>query len=99
MGRTRIRRDESFAVALNQGDQELILEHTLIDGPVGSRITLGEVAGGNRIRVHLTPDELEELLEVVAAASNHESDRRIVRRLESLYDRLESIERALDVYE
>jgi hypothetical protein len=45
----------------------------------------------NQISIHFTIDELEDLLGYIAAEANHSDDRKLVNRLEKLYDRLDEL--------
>lgn len=95
----RIRRDEPMSIVLTTGERDLILKHTFVDSELRTQIENSiEVEQGNE-RVHLSPDELNELLEWIAFAANHAEEQVLESCLDTLYDKLVSVEKSLDVYE
>ena len=93
----KVRRDEPIDIWLTLAERELILNHTLADDDLVARVRDAKQIAHGKIVVKYTPDELNELLEFIAAEANHTEDRGLERRLDNLYDRLEDIERALVV--
>ena len=95
----RIRRDEAMTIQLTAAERELVLQHTFVDGELRTRIENADEAGAGKLTIHLTPDELNELLEWIAFAANHAEKRSLESRLDALYEKLKRVEDALDVYE
>jgi hypothetical protein len=95
----RIRRDELTSLMLTMDDRDLILAHTRVDGELRARVEMAIKASAERILIRLTPDDLNELLEWIAAAANHAEDRSLESTLDALYDRVRCVEDSLDVYE
>ncbi len=82
---------------LTSAERDLIVHHTFVDGDLLAQMEGGVEAGRGKLRVHLTPDQLEELLEWIAGAANHAEERAIGARLDALYEKLERLEESLDV--
>ena len=80
-------------------DRDLILDHTLVDGRLRNQIEAALAAGPHKVMVRLTPDDLNDLLEWIAAAANHADERELEKKLDVLYDRLQRTEDSLDVCE
>ena len=93
----KVRRDEPIDIWLTLAERELILNHTLADDDLVARVRDAKQITHGKIVVKYTPDELNELLESIAAEANHTEDRGLERRLDNLYDRLEGIEGTLIV--
>ena len=93
----KVRRDEPIDIWLTPAERELILNHTLADDDLVARLRGAKQVEHGKIVVKYTPDELNELLEFIAAEANHTEDRGLERRLDNLYDRLEGIEGTLIV--
>jgi len=93
----KVRRDEPIDIWLTLAECKLILDHTLADDYLVARLRAAEQTAHTRVVVKYTPDELNELLEFIAAAANHTEDRGLEGRLDDLYDRLEYIEGTLVV--
>lgn len=95
----RIRRDEPMSIVLTTGERDLILKHTFIDSELRTQIENSVEVEQGKERIHLSPDELNELLEWIAFAANHAESKALESRLDPLYDKLLSVEKSLDVYE
>lgn len=93
----KVRRDEPIDIWLTPAERKLILNHTLADDDLVARVRDAKQIAHSKIVVKYTPDELNELLEFIAAEANHTEDRGLERRLDNLYDRLEDIEGTLIV--
>ena len=52
----------------------------------------GAKAAGNNIKVTYTLDELDDLAGFIAAEANHAEDKKLKKKLESLYDKISDIE-------
>lgn len=92
-----MRRDEPIDIWLTLAERELILNHTLADDDLVARVRDAKQVAHSKIVVKYTSDELNELLEFIAAEANHTEDRGLEHRLDNLYDRLEDIEGTLIV--
>ena len=95
----RIRRDERTSLMLTTHDRDLILDRTLVDGALRTRIENALTTSPQKVMVRLSPDELDELLEWIAFAANHVDEQRMEKELDALYDRVQRVEDSLDVYE
>jgi len=84
---------------LTTHDRDLILDHTLVDGDLRARVETAIETSAERVMIRLTPDDLNDLLEWIAAAANHAETRELEKTLDTLYDRLQRVEDSLDVYE
>lgn len=93
----RVRRDDLVGVWLKEADRRLILDETFVDRELHARISMGEAVRSAAVRIKITPDQLNELLEHIAAAANHVSSRTVEKKLDAIYDRLEEFERTLEV--
>jgi hypothetical protein len=78
-------------VSISLEDRQLIIDHTFADAELVDRLRVLGVRGGE-LQVGYTLRELDELLQHVAAQSNHTSDRLLRKRLDALYDRLSAYE-------
>ena len=88
-----------MSIVLTAGDRDLILQHTFVDGELRTQLDKGIEAGRVKLKILLTPDGLNELLEWIAAGANHAESQALESRLDVLYDKLVSVEKSLDVYE
>jgi len=84
---------------LTTHDRDLILDRTLVDGALRTRIENALTTSPQKVMVRLSPDELDELLEWIAFAANHVDEQRMEKELDALYDRVQRVEDSLDVYE
>ena len=73
------------------GDDDLV---AFFDG-IFPRLRAAMVKPDGEVVIRCTPDALDGLLAAVAAAANHCESRKLERRLDKLYDRLDAFERTL----
>ena len=88
-----------MTLMLTTHDRDLILDRTLVDGRPRERIEVAPTAGPHKVVVRLTPDDLNDLLEWIAAAANHAEEPGLEKELDALYGRVQRTEKGLDVYE
>lgn len=84
--------DEPLAVRLTASERALLVHHTDVEGGALRKLEDATESSPGRLRASLTPSELNELLEWIAATLNHSQDTVLTTRLGILYDRLERLE-------
>ncbi len=87
--RTQIGPDEQIPIPFSARDRELIVEHSFADTGLTERLRLDLDTGKSRI-FYFTFDELEDLVECVAAEANH-ADKRAQTEWDGLYDRIAAV--------
>lgn len=92
MKKKKINADEKIPVKLSLHERDLIRKCTGYD-PDFAR---DAVVKGKAVQVHLSLDELDDLIGYTAAEANHSDNQKLQRELDDLCDKLEKI---LDSYE
>ena len=87
----KIAREERIPVGLSIEDRDLILDHTLIDPDPIQLLKTSEPEKG-MITIHLTLDDLDDILGCIAFEVNHTNDPNVEAVLGKVYDRLADIE-------
>lgn len=89
--RIKLGPNDKVPVELTAGQRNLILDHTFagpeITGPLRTALAEGE-----KIVVHYTLSDIDDLMGHVAAEANHSQNRTLVRELDRLYDYLSTFE-------
>ncbi len=93
--RKKIGVDEKVPVQLTMEQRDLILKDTLADPDLTGPLEIAPAAG-NKIAVGYTLADIEELMGFVAAEANHTNDRKLERKLDQLWQYLQTFE---DQYE
>ena len=88
--RKRIRPDEKLLLALNDGERELILQHTFADDDLTRRLRIVPRAGESAA-YRFTLGELDDLAGYVAAEANHAKEKKLKRQLASLFGRIQTV--------
>ncbi len=88
--RIPVKPDETVPLELNQRDRDLIISHTFADGSLTDRLR-AVTKPGQRPVFHFTLDELDELVDDVAAEANHAKNKILQEQLDQLCDRIESV--------
>src|SRR5947208_9029220 len=88
--RKRVQPGERIPIRLTDHERKLILDHTFIGGDLERRIRVA-TADGPAVVIALDLDDLEDLLEHVAAEANHSKDRSVAKHLSRLHERLSRI--------
>jgi hypothetical protein len=81
---------QKFLVTLALKERDLILNCMVLENYLIEILRIA-VIKDNQISIHFTIDELENLLGYIAAEANHSDDRKLVKRLEKLYDKLDEL--------
>jgi hypothetical protein len=81
---------QKILVTLTLKERDLILNCMVLENYLIEMFKIA-VIKNNQISIHFTIDELEDLLGYIAAEANHSDDRKLVNRLEKLYDRLDEL--------
>jgi hypothetical protein len=91
MQKKKVARSEKIPIKLSTKDRDLLLENTFIDT---EHIELLKAAKPERgvIMVHLTLDDLDDILGYIAFGANHTNDSELEAMLDKVYDRLTDIE-------
>ena len=84
--------NDPIPVLLTRAEVALIRDETLYDEPE----SLIGVAEGSRVRLQLSPYDLEHLHGYVAAAANHTADRKLQSKLDRILEKLNRLLEALD---
>jgi hypothetical protein len=88
--RTRIRPDETIPVELNEHERELILQHTFAGDELTRRLRRTPQTGES-LTHHFNLDDLDDLAGYVAAEANHAKDKKMQKRLQTLYNRIATL--------
>ena len=87
----RVGVDDKVPVKLSVADRSLLVDHTLADPELISRLEAA-TPERSKITVHYTLSELEDLQGFIAAEANHARSRKLQRQLYDLYDRIKVME-------
>jgi hypothetical protein len=85
--RKRIRPGERVPLDLNDGERQLILQHTFADDQLTRRLRIVPRTGESAAS-RFTLGELEELAGYVAAEANHAKVKQLKKQLTRLFDRI-----------
>ena len=92
MKRKKIPYGTKLPVRLSMSQRELIRDHTYYPGDA---INLG-LADGNRIRLDLTLDEIEDIQGYVAAEANHCENPILQRKFDALFEKFQGFLNSYD---
>lgn len=90
-----VRRHDEVQIRFTAQERDLIVDETFADDDVVEKLRSAMVEPDGEIVIQCTPDALDDLLAAIAAAANHCESRKLERRLDKLYDRLDAFERTL----
>jgi len=83
--------NDNISIKITFGERDLLLKETIaIDEDILAKIRIAEVVGAS-LRFSLTLDDLDLLLDGIAAEANHAKSKKMQRAFDSLYDRLAKI--------
>lgn len=83
--------NDDIDITITLGERDLLLKETIaIDEDILAKIRIAEVVGAS-LRFSLTLDDLDLLLDGIAAEANHAKSKKMQRAFDSLYDRLAKI--------
>jgi len=71
-------------------ERDLIIDHTFTGPDLTKRLQIAEIKG-TRLIVKYSIYDLDELIGFIAAEANHTDDKKIQKKLDKLYDKLNSI--------
>lgn len=71
-------------------ERDLIIDHTFAGPNLTKRLQIAEIKGDRLIAKYSTYD-LEELIGFIAAEANHTDDKKNEKKLDRLFDKLNSI--------
>ena len=71
-------------------ERDLIIDHTFTGPDLTKRLQIAEIKG-TRLIVKYSIYDLDELIGFIAAEANHTDDKNIQKKLDKLYDKLNSI--------
>jgi hypothetical protein len=80
-------------IKLSLREKELILDHTLVDSNVTEPLEQA-IPKKDSIEIGFPLDDLNDLLEFIAAEANHTENKKLEDELDALYEKLEEIEQA-----
>ena len=85
--------DERIAVKISLRQQRLLLNHVslLLDQHLEESLREA-TTDGNQVTVRYTLSDIDDLLGCIAAAANHEENRKVQQELDGLYDRIRAYE-------
>jgi len=81
---------KKILVTLTLKERDLILNCMVLENYLIKMLKIA-VIKNNQIYIHFTIDELEDLLGYIAAEANHLDHKKLVTRLEKLYDKLDEL--------
>ena len=90
MKKIELEHGQKIMVTFTLKERDLILNCMVLENYLIEMFKIA-VIKNNQISIHFTIDELEDLLGYIAAEANHSDDRKLVNRLEKLYDRLDEL--------
>ena len=94
----KITMNEKIPVKLTIHDRNLLLEETFIDDVKIELLQSAEEQSG-MITIHLTLDDLDDLLGTIAFHANHADDSKLEAIFDEMYDRLSEIESMYEMIE
>lgn len=85
-----MRFSDTIPVRLHVEEKDLILNETLADPDLTDRLEAAKEVS-EAVVVYSSPDELDDLIDHIAASANHCADRKIQDALDYLYDSLSAL--------
>jgi hypothetical protein len=85
--RKQIKRGQKVEISVSLRERSLVLEHTFTGSELTTALRQAQLKDGNLV-VRYTLDDLDELLEFVAAEANHSTDKKLRKELDALHARL-----------
>ena len=82
---------ERIKIKLTIEERDLIISHTFADDFLTQRLRDAET-NEKQIKVTFTLEELDDLAGFIAAEANHSEDKKLVKKLDDLYDKISEIE-------
>jgi hypothetical protein len=82
-----IKYGQPVEVRFSQADKTLLEEHTFMDADYTKRLRPADT--GRALVGHYTLDDLEDMIGYIAAEANHTTDKKLQRKLDSLFSRLQ----------
>lgn len=90
----RIMEGDTVGLQLSPDERQMLLDHLIFTSrALEGKIQL-TVAGAQE--VHLTLDDLDELSGCVAAEANHTKDRKLGKKLDRIFERIERLLRTFE---
>jgi len=81
--------DDKILVTLTLQERDLILNCMILEKHLIEMFKIAVIK--NKISLHCTKYDIEDLLGYIAAEANHTPDKKIVNRLDKLYDKLDNL--------
>jgi len=85
--RQKIRYRQPVTITFSEPERALLEEHTFMDPDYTDRLQPAET--GATLVGHYTLDDLEDMIGYIAAEANHTADKKLQRKLQSLFSRLQ----------
>jgi len=93
MSKKFIKSGTKIPIKLSLREKELILDYTLVDSNVTEPLEQA-ISKGNTTEINLSIDDLNDLLESIAAEANHAKNKKLEDEFDALYEKLEEIEQS-----
>ena len=87
--RQRIEPEEKVSLTLSEKERKLILEET--EAHLGDEVLVKTIKRAKDGVVSINLTDWEELQEYVAAAVNHQKDKKVKRALDGIWDRIKAV--------
>ena len=81
---------EEVPITFANKESKLILEHTFVGNNITDLLEQA-IVKGNTITIHISLEDLEDLLGYIAAESNHAKCEKLEDELDDLYEKLQEI--------
>jgi hypothetical protein len=81
---------KKILVTLTLKERDLILNCMILENHLIEMFKIALIKN-NQLSIDFTLDELEDLLGYIAAEANHSDDKKLVSRLEKLYDKFDEL--------
>jgi len=85
--RKKIKYGQPVEIRFSRAEKVLLQEHTFMDADYTKRIRPADK--GKALVGHYTLDDLEDMIGYIAAEANHTTDKKLQRKLDSLFSRLQ----------
>jgi len=89
--RIKVGVDESIPIEITSDQRDLILNHTFAGPDLTERLEVAPLSD-TKIVAGYTLSDIDELMGYIAAEANHSKDRKLRRKLDRLYDYLQTFE-------
>jgi len=81
---------KDIEIKITPEERDLIIDHTFADPDLTNRLNIAKVKGKHLV-ARYSINDLEDLIGFIAAEANHAEDKRLEKKLDTLFERLSRV--------